>query len=215
MPFSLEAAQFHVDRFEFEKRITEAHPDDRGKNTKIDSASGHWSAGTWSSASPHYTGSVLYNQETKRATFVQTLRLRDKCSAVWFRNTNMPSFAIAALANRHDDYGRRIGVYNIQDVQLYLFSYAFACLFGVLGLDPFEKIKKPKLASNDTDIWAVPGSIEVARYDDHAFYAQEDGYFPARTDIGRYNDVTKTLIGQWREWMKAGKIRNRFVGWLV
>ena len=223
MPLTLEQAQFHVPRFKFRQELSVVSPNDRGASKKNDSFAGHYSVGTPTYASPHYSGSVTYDKASDTATFVQTLRLADKGSGLWGRNTNCLSFAMAAMGDIRDTYGQRIGIYKPALPQLFLFAYTFAALSGCLGIplgtkDAPATVQKPKMATDEynDNIWVVPGEyIQAPTYEDHCWYAHQDGYYPDRSDIAPYNETVKTLMFQFRQWIEAKQIPNRFIGVMV
>lgn len=222
MPLNLKDAKTHVGRFELRHNIGNVASNDRGVCTKNDSFCGHYSVGSPMYASPHYSGSSLFDKGRNVAIWEQTLRIQDKGSGLWFRNTNCLSYAMAAMGDILDEHGQRVGIYRPELPQILLFAYAIAATAGCLGiplgtLEAPATVTKQKMATDEYNnrIWPVEGEyIQAPTYEDHCWYAHQDDYWPERTDIGPYNGTTKVLIHQFHDWMTAGDLPNRFVGFL-
>lgn len=218
----LEEAKLLIPKFRFESRIAAAHPSDRDGNIKagkvfIDLCASHWSAGGYRYAAPSYHGSVLWDETTKVATFVQTLSIRDKGSHLWKRNTYALGYALAAMGDRKDEYGRKVGVYRPTREQLILLAYAWACTAGILGLNLRDTVVKPKMKTThrQADLLPVPGqTVTFPVLTDHGHVAIADDYANWRYDVGEYSDEIYDTALVLRDWIAAGHIPNRMVGFL-
>lgn len=218
----LEEAKLLVPKFEFLSQLVAVSPDDQAGNVKdgrtlVDLLCSHWSAGSYRYAAPHYHGSVLWDVTAKIATFVQTISIRDKGSHLWRRNTHCLGYALAAMGDQKDAYGRKVGMYRPAREQLVLLAYAWACTAGILGIDLRGSVTKQKMKTTyrQEDLIPVSGQTVVfPTLTDHGSVAVADTYANLRYDVGDYNDEIYETAIAFRDWITAGLIPNRMVGFL-
>lgn len=198
------------------------NPADIGAMGKINSMATHWSAGGYKASHPGYgLNAEWWAEKPSVGVLVQTGSTNDKGTHVWGRNTGMFGLAIAAMA---DDFstGKKVVLYP-KPVQVWTLAYAAACCAGIFGLKIEGTVKKTKMASNDTSIWAIDGYHMAPVLADHAWYAARDGYYPHRWDIGSQLKPDhaanfwlpfQAAAFQFRKWVVEGALPNRLQGWL-
>lgn len=227
MSFTLEHAKHHVPRFKLEQRIINVPPVDRGGNL-IDGrlaawgGVGHWFGSGYQALGTTYHIPIQWNAADNTATIVQRIRLRDKGSHVWRRNTGLIAVSFAAMSDIIKN-GRKVGVNWPKDVQVFAMAYTFAALAGVLGwnLEGTQRVlayrHDRQARGGQGDLIRIPGYHDAPIITPHSWWAQRriDDYEDHRWDVGTYWGGIFPLALRFREWMRAGEIPNRFQGWVT
>jgi hypothetical protein len=166
----------------------------------------HWSAGTYNQIFDGYAYCVVFNPKNGNVWIVKTLRATEKGYHLWGRNSGHMGVSFMAMRGASPD--GHTGQYPIPDVMAQA-AWAFVAEMCIdLKHKPDDMIAHAKKASNATQIWTVPGEIQMPFVADHRAFARKDGYPAARFDIGDFfPDWHNKILWYYGKFMTGDKPR--------
>jgi hypothetical protein len=159
----------------------------------------HWTADRHNVTFDHYHFCI-----TGRGQIVQTRSVQQLGSHTWYRNSNNLGIALCAKGKGSPVTGfQREGMARL-----------IAELCGIFGLDIQGTIALPELYPSPGGVRLLPTgrlrSFPVVA--DHAIFAQADGYYPDRWDIGDEYEHILARAKILRAAIIAGQLPNSMVG---